>query len=71
MESVEQRNMRNGIVHGAFFNMATAFADPYAIIPLFLAGFTDSKLLIGFMIFILGTFRTKLQKSFIVSTSFY
>jgi len=46
----ERRNMRDGIVHGAFFHMATAFADPYAIIPLFLAGFSDSRILIGFVV---------------------
>lgn len=49
-ELAERRNMRDGIVHGAFFHMATAFADPYAIIPLFLAGFTDSRILIGFVV---------------------
>ena len=49
-ELVERRNMRDGIVHGAFFHMATAFADPFAIIPLFLAGFTDSRILIGFIV---------------------
>jgi len=46
----ERRNMRCGIIHGAFFHMATAFADPYAIIPLFLAGFTDSRALIGLVV---------------------
>jgi MFS family permease len=42
--------MRYGILHGAFFHMATAFADPYAILPLFLAGFTESRALIGLVI---------------------
>ena len=42
--------MRRGIAHGAFFNMATAFADPYAVIPLFLAGFTESRALIGLVV---------------------
>ena len=42
--------MRCGILHGAFFRMATAFGDPYAIIPLFLAGFTGSRLLIGLIV---------------------
>jgi len=46
----ERRNMRYGIIHGAFFSMATAFADPYAVLPLFLAGFTDSRALIGFIV---------------------
>ena len=30
----EQRNLLCGIVHGAFFHMGTAFADPYAVVPL-------------------------------------
>jgi len=50
MTSVERRNMRFGIVHGAFFQMATAFAEPYAILPLFVAGFTESRALIGLVI---------------------
>ncbi len=44
------QNMLYGIVHGAFFHMATAFADPYAVIPLFLAGFTESALTIGLVV---------------------
>lgn len=48
--AVERRNMQYGIVHGAFFQMATAFADPYAILPLFIAGFTESRALIGLVI---------------------
>lgn len=48
--ATERRNMLYGIVHGAFFHMATAFADPYAIIPLFLAGFTESRALIGLVV---------------------
>jgi len=43
-------NMRYGIIHGAFYHMATAFADPYAVIPLFLAGFTESAMLIGLIV---------------------
>jgi len=39
--------MLTGIVHGTFFNMAQAFAEPFALLPLFLAGFTSSKLIIG------------------------
>jgi len=27
-----RRNMRYGIIHGAFFHMATAFADPYPVL---------------------------------------
>jgi hypothetical protein len=50
VQGTERRNMRCGIVHGAFFHMATAFADPYAIIPLFLAGFTGSRALIGLVV---------------------
>jgi len=47
---VEQRNMRCGILHGAFFQMGTAFADPYAVVPLFLSGFTESRVLIGLIV---------------------
>ena len=45
--SYQQRNMLAGIVHGTFFEMAYAFAEPFALIPLFLFGFTSSKLIIG------------------------
>jgi MFS family permease len=45
--SYQQRNMLAGIVHGTFFEMACAFAEPFALIPLFLFGFTSSKLIIG------------------------
>ena len=45
--SYQQRNMLAGIVHGTFFNMAQAFAEPFALLPLFLSGFTSSKLIIG------------------------
>jgi len=47
---LERRNLRCGIAHGAFFHMGTAFADPYAVVPLFLAGFTESRALIGLII---------------------
>ena len=47
---IERRNMRCGILHGAFFQMGTAFADPYAVVPLFLAGFTESRALIGLIV---------------------
>lgn len=53
-DATERLNMRDGIIHGAFFNMATAFADPFTIIPLFLAGFTDSRLMIGFVVSLVG-----------------
>ena len=42
--------MRCGILHGAFFQMGTAFADPYAVVPLFLSGFTESRALIGLVV---------------------
>jgi MFS family permease len=45
--SHQQRNMLAGVVHGTFFEMACAFAEPFALIPLFLSGFTSSKLIIG------------------------
>ena len=51
---VARHNMRRGIAHGAFFSMATAFADPYAVIPLFLAGFTESRALIGLVVSLVG-----------------
>jgi len=54
VHETERRNMRYGILHGAFFNMATAFADPYTIMPLFLAGFTESRALIGLVISLVG-----------------
>jgi len=53
---VEKRNMRCGILHGAFFHMGTAFADPYAVIPLFLAGFTDSRALTGLIVSLVEAF---------------
>ncbi len=53
---LEQRNMRCGIIHGAFFQMATAFADPHAVVPLFLAGFTESRTLIGFIVSLVTAF---------------
>ena len=43
----QQRNMLAGVIHGAFFNMAQAFAEPFALLPLFLSSFTSSKLIIG------------------------
>ncbi len=45
--------MRHGVVHGAFFNMAKGFADPYAVIPLFVAGFTESRAFIGLVVSLL------------------
>ena len=47
-------NMASGVLHGAFFQMATAFGDPHAVIPLFLAGFTESKAVIGFVVSLVG-----------------
>lgn len=47
---LESRNLRCGILHGAFFHMGSAFADPYAVVPLFLAGFTESRALIGLIV---------------------
>jgi MFS family permease len=48
--SYQQRNMLAGIIHGTFFNMAQAFAEPFALLPLFLSGFTSSKLIIGLIV---------------------
>jgi len=50
VDPVCRHNMRYGVLHGAAFHMATAFADPYAVIPLFLAGFTESRALIGLVV---------------------
>ncbi|MCF7854753.1 MAG: MFS transporter [Candidatus Pacebacteria bacterium] len=47
---LSRHNMWYGILHGAFFHAATAFADPYVVLPLFLAGFTDSRAIIGFVV---------------------
>ena len=50
IHSYQQRNMLAGIVHGTFFEMACAFAEPFALIPIFLFGFTSSKLIIGLIV---------------------
>lgn len=42
--------MTAGVLHGAFFQMATAFAAPFALLPVFLKEFTTSNLLVGFSI---------------------
>jgi len=54
VDLVCKHNMRYGVLHGAAFHMATAFADPYAVIPLFLAGFTESRALIGLVVSLVG-----------------
>jgi hypothetical protein len=46
--------MRYGVLHGAAFHMARAFADPHAVIPLFLAGFTESRALVGLVVSLVG-----------------
>lgn len=43
-------NAHHGVLHGASSPMATASADPYAVELLLLAGFTESRLLIGFVV---------------------
>ena len=45
-----RRNLAAGIFHGAFFQMATAFADPYALLPVFLGGFVSTKAAVGFLV---------------------
>ena len=57
-DRVCSHNMRHGVLHGAFFHMATAFADPYAVIPLFLAGFTESRALIGLVVSLVAAVGT-------------
>lgn len=48
--SLSRRNMTAGILHGAFFQMATAFAEPLALLPVFLKEFTTSNFLVGIAI---------------------
>ncbi len=48
--SLSRRNMTAGIFHGAFFQMATAFAEPLALLPVFLKEFTTSNFLVGIAI---------------------
>jgi MFS family permease len=43
----ERRNFRAGVFHGALFEMATTFAEPFALLPVFLKEFTASNLLVG------------------------
>lgn len=47
---LSRRNMTAGILHGAFFQMATAFAEPFALLPVFLKEFTTSNFLVGIAI---------------------
>jgi MFS family permease len=47
---ISRHNMVRGVLHGAFFQMATAFSDPFAVLPLFIAGFIKSQALIGLVI---------------------
>ena len=42
-----RRNMTAGVLHGAFFQMATAFAAPFALLPVFFKEFTASNVLVG------------------------
>ncbi len=44
---LSRRNMTVGVLHGAFFQMATAFAEPFALLPVFLKEFTTSNFLVG------------------------
>jgi len=44
---LSRRNMTAGVLHGAFFQMATAFAEPFALLPVFLKEFTTSNFLVG------------------------
>jgi len=48
--NLSRRNLTAGILHGAFFQMATAFAAPFALLPVFLKEFTTSNLLVGLAI---------------------
>lgn len=43
----QKHNMRAYIVHGAVFRMATAFAEPFAVVPVFLRHLTGSNALVG------------------------
>ena len=40
------RNMAAGTLRGAFSQMATAFAESFALLPVFLKEFTTSNLLV-------------------------
>lgn len=42
-----RRNMVLGVINGILFNLAGAFVHSGTLIPLFVAGMTDSKILIG------------------------
>ena len=42
-----RRNMTLGIVNGVFFNWALAFLSGSTVIPLFISGLTDSRIIIG------------------------
>lgn len=54
VDPVCRHNMRYGVLHGAAFHMATAFADPHAVIPLFVAGFTESRAVVGLVVSLVG-----------------
>jgi len=41
------RNMALGIFNGIFFNLAAAFLSGTTVIPLFISGLTDSRIIIG------------------------
>ncbi|MCP4581363.1 MAG: MFS transporter [candidate division Zixibacteria bacterium] len=42
------RNLALGIINGIFFNLSLAFLSGTTILPLFISGLTDSRVIIGF-----------------------
>lgn len=52
-----RRNMCAGVIHGAFFQMATAFVEPFALLPIFLRDLTSSSIQIGLAVSLLQSGR--------------
>jgi len=46
-------NYAMGLIHGIAFAFAMAFSDPFALLPIFLVSFTESKIIIGLLISII------------------
>jgi len=44
---LQKHNMKAYVIHGAVFRMATAFAEPFAVVPVFLRHLTASNALVG------------------------
>ncbi len=48
-------NFTMGVLHGITFSFGMAFSEPFSVLPLFLQSFTNSKIVIGFLISIIKT----------------